>query len=77
MSEMTNKVFDDALSLPADQRMNLVDALLRSLNLPLAEDVEREWLEIAERRADQIERGEDVCMPVDEFLDALYQRYQR
>jgi hypothetical protein len=35
MSGVANRVFKEALSLPLDERMNLVEKLLTSLNLPI------------------------------------------
>ena len=38
----TEELFDDAISLPADVRMQLVDTLLQSLN-PRQEEIDRLW----------------------------------
>ena len=35
MSGVSNKVFEEALSLPSDERVSLVEKLLTSLNLPI------------------------------------------
>ena len=34
MTAITEKVLDEALDLPADERLSLVDRLIASLNLP-------------------------------------------
>ena len=35
MSTSSNKIFEEALSLPSDERVCLVEKLLTSLNLPI------------------------------------------
>lgn len=51
------RVVEEALSLPADVRIALVGKLLKSLNLPTDEEVDRLWVEEAERRVSQNEEG--------------------
>ena len=46
---VTNKVFEEALSLPSNERMSLVEKLLTSLNLPIQADIDRLWAEEAEK----------------------------
>ena len=58
MTTATDRVFEAALSLPADARLSLVEKLLTSLNLPLDDEIERRWAEEAERRVSQLDAGE-------------------
>jgi hypothetical protein len=51
-------VFDEALSLPAEARVSLVERLLTSLNLPTQAEIDRLWAEEAEERIAQIDKGE-------------------
>ena len=51
---LTKKVFDEALSLPAEARMTLVEKLLTSLNLSTQPEIDRLWAEEAEKRIAQI-----------------------
>ena len=50
MATANNRVIEEALSLPADVRLNLIERLLMSLNLPIDEEIDRLWAEEAERR---------------------------
>ena len=54
MSDEFEKIYHEALSLPADAKISLVERLLASLNLPTQADVDRLWAEEAERRVSQI-----------------------
>ena len=57
MVTINDRVIDEALSLPADARLSLVEKLLTSLNLPIDEEINRLWAEEAEHRVSQIEEG--------------------
>jgi len=45
MPAVAEKVFDEALSLPAEARMTLVEKLLISLDLPTEPEIDRLWAE--------------------------------
>lgn len=59
----TEKAMDEALSLPADRRIELVDRLLQSLNLPTRREIDRAWAVEAEKRIDEIESGKARLIP--------------
>ena len=59
---------DACRSLPADVRINLVEKLLTSLNLPVDEEIDRLWAEEAEGRVSQIEEGKAKLVPGEEVF---------
>ena len=77
MSGVTNKVFEEALSLPSDERASLVEKLLTSLNLPIQAEIDRLWVKEAERRVSQIEQGEVELIPGEEVFAKIRRKYQR
>ena len=77
MTVVADKVFNDALSLPSDARLSLVEKLLTSLNLPTHVGIDRLWAEETERRVAQIDRGEVDLIPGDEVFAKIRQKYQR
>ena len=77
MSVVIDKVFDDALSLPSDARVVLVEKLLRSLNLPTRAEIDNLWAEEAERRVSQIDQGEIAVIPGDTVFERIRQKYQK
>jgi putative addiction module component (TIGR02574 family) len=77
MSGVADRVFEEALSLPSDERMNLVEKLLTSLNLPIQPEIDRLWAEEAERRVSQIERGDVELIPGDEVFAKIRGKYRR
>ena len=77
MSDVENKVFEEALSLPSDERIGLIQKLLMSLNLPIQGEIDRLWAEEAERRVSQIEQGEVELIPGDRVFARIRRKYQR
>ena len=75
MTAMTDRVTEEALSLPADIRLNLVEKLITSLNLPIDKDIDRLWAEEAERRITQIESGEVRLVPGEEVFSKIRAKY--
>ena len=68
MATTNDRVIEEALSLPADVRLSLVEKLLTSLNLPIDEEIDRLWAEEAERRVSQIEKGKIKLVPGEEVF---------
>ena len=68
MATTNDRVIEEALSLPADIRLNLIEKLLMSLNLPIDEEIDRLWAEEAERRISQIEEGKVKLVPGEEVF---------
>ena len=77
MPTVTDKVYDEALSLPADARIGLVEKLLSSLNLPTQNEIDRAWAAEAERRVDQIDSGKVKLIPGKRVFERIRQKYQR
>jgi putative addiction module component (TIGR02574 family) len=68
MPTTNDRVIDEALSLPSNVRLSLVEKLLTSLNLPIDEEINRLWSEEAERRVSQIEEGKAKLVPGEEIF---------
>lgn len=77
MTTTRDRVIEEALSLPADVRLNLVEKLLTSLNLPINEEIDRLWAEEAEHRVSQIEAGEVKMVPGEEVFSKIRAKYQK
>jgi putative addiction module component (TIGR02574 family) len=77
MPTVADKVFDEALSLPADDRLGLVEKLLCSLNLPTQSEIDNLWAEEAERRVGEIDRGEVQLIPGEKVFEKIRQKYAR
>lgn len=52
-----DRVIEEALSLPTDIRLSLIEKLLMSLNRPVDEENNLLWADEAQRRIAQLEEG--------------------
>lgn len=77
MSVVAKKVFDEALSLPAEARVTLVEKLLASLDLPTQPEIDRLWAEEAEKRIAQIDKGEVKLVPGKSVFSNLRKKHRR
>ncbi|MCP5116003.1 MAG: addiction module protein [bacterium] len=77
MNALAEKLAEDALTLPDDDRAALVDVLLRSLKTPTGEDIDRLWAEEAERRVKEIDEGTVTLLDGHEVLQEARARLRR
>jgi putative addiction module component (TIGR02574 family) len=70
-------IFDQALALPAEQRLRLVDALLSSLNAPISQEAEQAWREEAERRVAEVEMGKAELIEGEAAFARLRVKYRQ
>ncbi len=77
MPAVAKKVFDEALSLPAEARVSLVEKLLISLNLPTQPEIDRLWAEEAERRIAEIDKHEATLVPGRKVFSKIRKKYRR
>ena len=77
MATTNDRVIEEALSLPADARLNLIEKFLMSLNLPTDEEIDRLWAEEAERRVSQIEEGKVKLVPGEEVFAKIRAKHRK
>jgi len=71
------KVMNEAMSLPADARICLVEKLLSSLNIPTSTEIDHLWAEEAERRVQGIDNGTVKLIPGEEVFRKIRTKYNR
>ena len=69
----TEDLFDQAISLPVEERALLVDKLLQSLN-PLRSEIDKLWAEEAEKRVEEIRSGSVETVPGDQVFSKIHKR---
>jgi len=69
----TDDLLNEAMALPVELRAQLVDELLKSLNLTQAE-IDEAWAAEAERRITEIDEGKVKMIPGDEVFEKLRKR---
>jgi putative addiction module component (TIGR02574 family) len=75
MVTTNDRVIEEALSLPADFRISLVEKLLTSLNLPVNKEIDRLWAKEAERRVSQIEESKAKLIPGEEVFAKIRSKH--
>jgi len=63
MTSISKKIEQEVLSLPVQDRVELIDRLIESLNLPGDPEIDRLWAKEAERRYSDIETGSTTPIP--------------
>lgn len=71
MPAILEKVEQDALSLPKEERAFLADRLLSSLDGEVLGDVDAAWVAEAERRYDEYKEGKRQPIPVSQVFDEV------
>lgn len=69
-----DKIIREAESLPVDERLRVVESLLRSLNPPEPE-IDRLWIAEARRRLDEVRSGKVHPIPGDQVMARLQGRF--
>jgi hypothetical protein len=70
------EIVEQAELLPVEDRVLVVDSLLRTLNPPDTE-VDRKWAEVANRRLAELRSGRVAPLPGDEVLARARERFAK
>ncbi|MBI4963209.1 MAG: addiction module protein [Desulfomonile tiedjei] len=71
-----DEFISEAVALPVEIRLQLVERLLESLN-PCNKDIDELWAIEAERRVTEIDKGEVKTVPGDEVFRKLHNRLKK
>lgn len=67
----------EALLLPREDRAELVEQLLQSLNTPTQKEVDRLWAEEAEKRVREFEEGKIEYLDGEMVIKEIRERFKR
>jgi hypothetical protein len=74
MTALAEKIYNEALDLPAEDRLTLLDKLLHSSNLSTQKDIDQAWVKEAEQRDRQIDNGTATLLPGNEVFAKINAR---
>ncbi len=77
MNALAEKLAEEALTLPDDDRAALIEVLLRSMHPPVPTEIDRLWAEEADRRVKEIEDGTVTLLDGDQVLQEVRKRLRR
>jgi putative addiction module component (TIGR02574 family) len=69
-------LIDEAISLPVEDRVLVVDSILRSLN-PTDAKIDREWVKVAQQRLEDLKSGKVSAVPAEEVFERVRERLGR
>jgi putative addiction module component (TIGR02574 family) len=72
----TKELIDQAVSLPVEERAQVVDSLLRSLNQPESE-IDKRWAREAQRRLAEHRSGRVKAVSGEEVFEKIWERLER
>ena len=72
----TEDIIQEAASLPIEERIIVVDSLLRTLNMP-DPDIDTEWVKVAKRRLVELRSGRVNPVPGDQVFARIRERFGR
>lgn len=75
MAELAEKIYEQALDLPIDDRLTLIDKLLVSTNLPTKDDIDQAWAKEVERRCQELDSGKAKLIPGEEVFAKIKKRF--
>jgi len=70
------EIIQKAASLPVEERVMVVDSLLKTLNPPDIE-IENEWVKVAKRRLAELRSGSVKAIPGDEVFAKIRERFEK
>jgi putative addiction module component (TIGR02574 family) len=76
MTALAEKIYDEVLDLPTDQRLGLIDKLLESIN-PSISSIQEAWVKEAEQRLESYREGKAQSIPGEEVFRKLQDRLSK
>lgn len=72
----TKQLIEEVVSLPVEERALVADSLLRSLNQPESE-IDRKWLDVAQRRLSELRSGAVKPVPGEEVFQKILSKFNK
>ena len=72
----TEEIIQEAAGLPVEERIIVVDSLLRTLNIPNP-DIDTEWVEVAKLRLAELRSGRIKPVPGHQVFSRIRERFGR
>ncbi len=77
MTSVVEKIYEQALDLPMEDRMELIDKLLINANLPTQQEINDAWSKEIERRIKDIENGNAELIPGKVVFERINKKYKK
>ncbi len=74
MDTQAEQMLQSALNLPPDDRVEIAESLILSLDEKRAAEIESAWAEEIKRRLESIDKGEVQLIPWDDMIRSMRER---
>lgn len=74
MIALTEKVYNEILELPSDERVELVNRLLLNLT-PIDSSVDKAWIHESERRLREYREGKVKTIPGEQVFENIHKQF--
>ncbi|MEE9344452.1 MAG: addiction module protein [Methylococcales bacterium] len=72
----TNELIDEAVSLPVEKRVLIVDSLLQSLNQPNSK-IDEKWNKVAQKRLMEMRSGKIEPVPGEQVFKKIWGKFEK
>lgn len=77
MTALAEKIYNEVLDLPTDERLSLIDRLLHIMPIPTSAEIEKAWLEESHRRLADIQSGKAKMIPGEDVFREINERFKK
>ena len=77
MSASADKIYEQALDLPIEARLILIDKLLQSTNLPTRTEIDQAWIREVELRLQSLNSGKAKLIPGEVVFEKIKNRFSK
>jgi putative addiction module component (TIGR02574 family) len=74
MDTQAEQILQTALRLPVDDRAEIAESLIQSIDEERAAEIEAAWAEEIRRRIEEIDNGQAQMVPWDEVIRSMRER---
>ncbi len=77
MTALAEKIYNEVLELPVDERLSLLEKLLHVITIPSAPEIEKAWLKESHKRLADIRSGKVQTIPGEVVFKEIKARFQK
>ena len=75
MTRIAEKIYEQALDLPIEDRLALIDKLLHSANLPTSTEIDQLWIREVKRRCRDVDEGKSNIIQGEDVFRKIEKKY--
>ena len=77
MTALAEKIYNEVLDLPTDERLSLLAKLLHVITVPTATEIEKAWLEESHKRLADIRSGKVPAISGEVVFKEIKARFRK